>query len=114
MMHRFDDGRTALSVLLENSTTPSWMVRADGADFGVKDALKARGYRWDPDRSVWGREVTDADRLAEEDWLAGHVYASAARPRAAAPTITRITNRTRHAAPPAADGRMTSGEPWTC
>lgn len=95
LQHRFKDGRTALSVLLERSANPSWLVRAVGADFDVKDLLRGRGYRWDPGRKVWWTEVPDADRLAEEIWLARNVYTAAARPKALGPSFDEITATTR-------------------
>jgi DNA polymerase III subunit epsilon len=85
LRHRDADGRTALRELLDNAATPGWIVRAVGASFEVKDRLKARGYRWDAGRSVWFKEITQVDRLAEEFWLASNIYTPAARPRAYAP-----------------------------
>ncbi|HEX8388520.1 MAG TPA: DNA polymerase III subunit epsilon, partial [Sphingomonas sp.] len=95
LRHRGADGRTALSVLVETAAEPSWLIRAVGADFAVKDLLKARGYRWDGDRKVWWREVADVDRLGEEFWLAANVYAVAANPKRLGPEIERVTARER-------------------
>lgn len=95
LRHRFDDGRTALSVLLEQGSGPSWLFRARGADFSVKDLLRERGYRWNVDRKVWWREVADEKRVEEEFWLAGHVYDFGAKPKALGPDIERVTPRTR-------------------
>jgi DNA polymerase III subunit epsilon len=95
--HSFDDGRTVLSVLVENAEAPSWMVRARGAAFDLKGRLRARGYRWDPSRRVWAREIRDADRFAEEAWLAANVYAADARPQALGPDFERVTARERYA-----------------
>lgn len=95
--HRFDDGRTALSVMMENAHADSWFVRAWGAAFEVKDRLRARGYRWNPDEKVWGREIRDGDRLSEEFWLAANVYAAEARPRAMQPAFERRTRWERYA-----------------
>jgi DNA polymerase-3 subunit epsilon len=97
LRHRFDDGRTAMSVMMANAEAPSWFVRAHGAAFGVKDRLRARGYRWDPDRRVWGKEVSDADRLAEEAWLAANVYAADAHPRSLGPSFEPVTRWQRYA-----------------
>lgn len=97
LRHRFDDGRTALSVMMENAETDSWFVRAWGAAFGVKDRLRARGYRWNPDERVWGREIRDEERLGEECWLAANVYAAEARPRALQPAFERRTRWERYA-----------------
>ncbi|MBD8546725.1 DNA polymerase III subunit epsilon [Sphingomonas sp. CFBP 8760] len=94
LRHRFDD-RTALTILIKAATQPSWMVRAVGAAFDVKDMLKERGYRWDLDRRVWWREVSDDARIAEELWLAANVYAVPAGARAMGPDIEPITAATR-------------------
>jgi hypothetical protein len=37
--------------------------------FEVKDLLKARGYRWHADAKVWVRDLADAERVAELEWL---------------------------------------------
>lgn len=95
LRHRFDDGRTALSVLLEQAASPSWIVRAIGADFSVKDVLRGRGYRWDSSRKVWWIEVQDQDRVREEFWLAANVYSMSANPKALGPTFEEICATTR-------------------
>jgi len=95
LRHRFGDGRTALSVLLEKAAQPSWIVRAVGADFGVKDLLRGRGYRWDAGRKVWWREVADQDRSPEEFWLAANVYSGPANPKALGPTFEQVSAFTR-------------------
>lgn len=95
LRHRDGDGRTALAEMIEEGAKPSWIVRAKGADFGVKDLLRSRGYRWDADRKLWWAEVAD-DRLVEERfWLAANVYAVAANPKALGPDLERVTARTR-------------------
>ena len=94
--HRSPDGVSALSELLATASSPGWLVRAVGADFRVKDRLRARGYRWDADDKVWSREVADADRAAEEAWLAEHVYAPEHMPRMDAPLVREVTWLTRH------------------
>lgn len=93
LRHPFEDGRTALADLLERSARPSWVVRAVGADFSVKDLLRSRGYRWDPTRKVWWNEVADDDRMREEFWLAANVYSTSAR--ALGPTFEEISATTR-------------------
>ena len=95
--HRFENGRTAMSVMMANAVATSWFVRAFGAAFEVKDRLRARGYRWDPNRRVWGREVRDVDRFAEEAWLAANIYAAEARPRALGPRFDPLTRWERYA-----------------
>lgn len=95
LRHKFDDGRSALSVLLERTASPSWIVRAVGADFSVKDMLRSRGYRWDAQRKVWWNEIQDDDRMREEFWLAANIYAAAANPKALGPTFEEIDATTR-------------------
>src|SRR6266851_1649200 len=41
-------GRLALAALLEKARTRSWRLWARDAPFEMKDALKARGYTWNP------------------------------------------------------------------
>ncbi|MEA3051896.1 MAG: polymerase subunit epsilon [Sphingomonadales bacterium] len=95
LRHRFDDGRTALSVLTAKAAQPSWIVRAIGADFSVKDLLRVRGYRWDAGRKVWWREVPDHDRTPEEFWLAANVYSVHAKPKALGPSFEEVSAFTR-------------------
>jgi DNA polymerase-3 subunit epsilon len=82
-------GGTALKELIATASAPSWEIRAVGAHFDVKDALKGRGYRWHDPTRTWRREVKDRD--AEEAWLKANVYAPAFRPRCAVPEIRPIT-----------------------
>lgn len=95
LRHRDADGRTALAEMIGRGSRTSWMVRARGADFGVKDLLKARGYRWSGEDRLWFREVEDARLVEEQFWLASHVYAVEANPKALGPDIVRVTPRTR-------------------
>ena len=95
LRHGFDDGRTALFCLIDRAARPSWIFSAKGAAYALKDVLRARGYRWNPDSKCWWREVPDEERAVEEFWLAEHVYDGAAHPRASGPDITQVTPRTR-------------------
>lgn len=97
LRHRFQDGRTALAELVDRAERTSWLIRARGAAFEVKDRLRARGYRWDADRKVWAREVSDEDRLAEEFWLAANIYGLDANPRALGPEVLEIDRWSRYA-----------------
>lgn len=98
-MLRHEDayGRTALSEMIETGAKPSWIVRARGAHFDLKDTLRARGYRWDaaPDCRVWWREIPDDALVPEQFWLAANVYAANANPKALCPEVVRVTPRTR-------------------
>lgn len=95
LRHPLNDGRPALAELLARSARQSWMFRAVGADFGCKDMLRCRGYRWDSADRVWCKEIADEGRLQEEFWLSRSVYCSEARPRATGPAIEEITAQTR-------------------
>lgn len=102
LRHRVDEdgadaGRTAMSVMMANARADSWLISAVGASFDVKDRLRARGYRWNPAAKVWAKEVRDDERLAEEFWLAAHVYSHDARPRCLQPRIERRTRWERYA-----------------
>ena len=68
------EDRTILSHLLERCMLDSFRMDAVGAPFEAKDALKARGYRWNPDRRFWSREVGIVDLAEETEWLNQRVY----------------------------------------
>jgi DNA polymerase-3 subunit epsilon len=88
-------GRTALAELIDRGGRSSWLVRATGAHFDVKDKLRAEGFRWDADKKVWAKEVEDEDLVPTQFWLAAHVYAVEAKPKALCADLVRITPRTR-------------------
>lgn len=89
----FHDGVIPMQLLLESARRPMWRISAVGAPFDSKDALKARSYRWNPQKSVWWREVPDAERADEVRWLDESVYK---RPDAA-PLVEKIDPRRRFA-----------------
>lgn len=61
--------------LLQAARLPNWTLRALGAPFDRKDALKARGYRWDTEAKVWWCTVRDEGLLATElTWLGAEIY----------------------------------------
>lgn len=62
----------ALLHLLENGRKPSWRIKAIGSPFAFKDALKARGYTWNPEGKCWVGDVADPN--AELDWLQANAY----------------------------------------
>lgn len=94
---RMPDGRTALRELLDTSGDTSVLLKARGASFEVNDALRLRGYRWDPEEKVWKREVYGSAVMDEEFWLSQNVYAPQFRPRDYGPERTEITWFERHA-----------------
>lgn len=75
-----DDGRTILSHLLDRCEQPSYRIRAEGAPFEAKEALRTRGYRWDPRQRHWWREVDEAAVDAETAWLRQAVYRTGGNP----------------------------------
>lgn len=97
LRHEDAAGQTALSEMIKTGSKPTWIVRARGAHFDLKDELRARGYRWDAadDRKVWWREVADDQLVQEQFWLAANVYAAEARPQKICPEVVRVTPRTR-------------------
>lgn len=72
--HELADGATVLKRLLDRERRPTWLIEAVGAPFDAKDRLRERGYRWNPDRAAWWREVDDDDREAELEWATLRVY----------------------------------------
>ena len=97
LSHHLPDSRTVLSELVARSATPSMRVEAVGADFGVKDELRARGYRWNPDDKLWWKEVPAEELPDEAAWLGRTVYGFASRAKACGPRITEVTARERFA-----------------
>lgn len=97
LRHRDGADRTALAELLETASTPGWIVRALGANFDLKEQLKARRYRWDMDRSVWFRELQGSERAGEEAWLNQNIYSTAAQPRSLGPEFERVDWTDRYA-----------------
>lgn len=73
LQHELQPGMTALQTMLERASAPSWIVRAFGAAYGMKEVLRGRRYRWNALQRVWWKEVHD--RVTEEEWLLENVYA---------------------------------------
>lgn len=96
LRHERTDGRTLLWELDDAAGRDSHHVEAVGAAFAVKDVLRLRGYRWNPRAQLWWREVSDADLIAEEFWLAREVYAIGKGSRGSGPRITSRTAFDRH------------------
>ena len=71
-------GRLALQVLLEAAREPRWRIWAENSPFDLKDALKARGYRWNGDGNgaprAWYIDVAEAERGAELAYLKAEIY----------------------------------------
>lgn len=70
-----ESGATGLGQLVASAARPSFKLSATGSPFESKDALKARGYRWDGEAKVWGCSLATEGALeAELAWLAEAVY----------------------------------------
>lgn len=71
-------GGLALGQLLEAARQPTWRLRAEHAPFELKDALKARGYRWDDGTrgapKAWFTDVRDAALADELQFLEKEIY----------------------------------------
>jgi len=69
------DGRTGLQQLIDGASRTRFKLRATGAPFDAKDALKARGYRWDNEGRVWWTSLPSQEAMeAECEWLKATVY----------------------------------------
>jgi DNA polymerase III subunit epsilon len=69
---------TGLTKLLENARKHTWRIWAENSPFHLKDVLKARGYRWNPDGTpfpkAWYIDIADDDREAELAFLQTEIY----------------------------------------
>lgn len=97
LSHVLPDGRTVLAELVGRSAMRTMRIEAVGADFGVKDELRNRGYRWNPDHKVWWKDVLAAELDEETAWLGRTVYGFQCRSKACGPHITELTARERYA-----------------
>ena len=69
------DGHSGLQHLLQGAGNTRYKLRATGAPFDAKDALKARGYRWDNENRVWWTTLMGQDALQQEaQWLKANAY----------------------------------------
>ena len=89
-------GRTVVGELLRAGQEAKLWIEATGAHYEARNALKARGYRWNPACRVWGRELPCQRRDEELAWLSQHVYPSDLEPCATGPTIFVVGAFDRH------------------
>jgi DNA polymerase III subunit epsilon len=69
------DGRTGLQHLIDGAARTRYKLWATGAPFDARQALKARGYRWDNDARTWWTQLPSQALLeAECQWLESAVY----------------------------------------
>jgi DNA polymerase-3 subunit epsilon len=89
-------GETGLKRLLDTARRPTVRLWAAGAPYEAKDALKARGYRWndgaDQRPRAWWRDVPEASADDEVHFLKTAIYA----PADVEPIRERITAFVRH------------------
>lgn len=75
----FASGERPLAMLLESVRRRTVRIWATDSPYEVKDALKARGYRWSPGEGgrprSWYVDVSEEDAEAECAWLDAAVYA---------------------------------------
>jgi DNA polymerase III subunit epsilon len=66
-------GETGLSKLLAEARASTWRIWAVGAPYDVKNVLKDRGYRWNPEGKMapkaWYIDVSEANRDAEVAYI---------------------------------------------
>lgn len=74
-------GVPALSSLLASARRKDVRFDALGSPFETKDALKARGYRWNAAERYWWKEVPEEEADAERSWLGANVYDGRSRAR---------------------------------
>lgn len=71
-------GVLGMARLLERARRPSWRIWAENSPYDLKDALKARGYRWNgegnSDPRAWYIDVEDDQKEAELLYLAKEIY----------------------------------------
>lgn len=91
LAYRLEDGSTPLRHLLAAADRTTVRFEATGAPFDTRSILKSAGYRWDPRRRVWWRQIEQHDCADEERWFRQHIA-----PHGPAPRMTAMTSRERH------------------
>ena len=67
-------GIKVFKMLLDKARTPDIKVWALSSPFETKDKLRERGYRWDGERKLWNKAVSNDELSLETDWLKAEVY----------------------------------------
>jgi len=77
-------GRLPMALLLEAARRPAIRIFADGAPFDMREALKARGYRWSGDAvsrpRTWYLDAPEETAAEEFEWLEEALSRSGRRP----------------------------------
>ena len=63
-----------LRELIARSYEREYLIKAVHSPFGSKEALRQRGYRWDPEERCWSRVCGETALGEERMFLAEHVY----------------------------------------
>lgn len=66
--------KNLLQLLMERASAVTYRIYTLNSPFSAKDALKARGYHWDPERKSWWVDVAPAAKDDELDWLSAAIY----------------------------------------
>ena len=93
LRQRLPSGRTVLGEAFERGSQPTWRFDAIDSPFERKELLRDRGYRWNPAKKVWSREVTGEDHDAELTWLMDEVYVDSV---GRAPQVREVNWTTRY------------------
>jgi DNA polymerase III subunit epsilon len=68
-------GEVAMAALLRSAAESRLRLWATNSAFETKDALRARGYRWDPARRCWHIVISGRDPAVEEAaWLKTEIF----------------------------------------
>jgi len=67
-------GVKALKMLLDKACELDLKLWALNAPFETKDKLRERGYRWNNERRIWCRVISNESLAQETDWLRAEVY----------------------------------------
>jgi DNA polymerase-3 subunit epsilon len=67
-------GIKVFKMLLDKARTPDIKVWALNSPFETKDKLRERGYRWDGERKLWNKAVSNDELSLETDWLKAEIY----------------------------------------
>lgn len=65
-----------LDEMIKRSFEREYLISAWDSPFDTKDALKSRGYRWDAQKRVWQKTLTESILIEERIFLQKEVYRS--------------------------------------
>ena len=88
LAHIFPDGERVLAKVVASAERTTVRLDAHDTGYAINDALKLRGYRWNPAKKTWWIEVDEKDIESEQLWLQRRGYLRT-------PTLTSLTARER-------------------